>query len=106
MTFADVNLLARQVSFLSGASRNSGLQRSNAACWDRGEDRMNEERNSLAARVAALEARVADLADYLHSALEYLSSDPQSSLTKSRVILEKLLLALYRAILRRDPVRP
>ena len=39
---------------------------------------MNEEHDSLAARVAALKARVADLAVYLHSALEYLSSDPQS----------------------------
>src|SRR5438874_1187613 len=67
---------------------------------------MNQEHKALAERIAALEARVSDLAIYLHSALEYLTSDPQSSLTKSRVILEKVLLALYRTSLKKEPSRP
>ena len=67
---------------------------------------MSNEQNALADRVAALEARVAGLASYLQSALEYLSSDPASSLTKSRVILEKVLLALYRGAMKKEPSRP
>lgn len=67
---------------------------------------MNHEHTALADRVAALEARVAEFASYLRSALEYLSSDPQSSLTKSRVVLEKVLLALYRSAIKKEPPRP
>ena len=67
---------------------------------------MSNEQNALADRVAALEARVAGLASYLQSALEYLSSDPASSLTKSRVILEKVLLAIYRGAMKKEPSRP
>jgi hypothetical protein len=55
---------------------------------------MSDEHKVLADRIAALEARVAELGTFLHSAVAYLSSDPASSLTKSRVILEKVLLAL------------
>ena len=54
---------------------------------------MSDEHKVLADRIAALEARVAELGTFLHSALGYLSSDPASSLTKSRVILEKVLMA-------------
>lgn len=60
----------------------------------------------LVERIAALEARISELGGYLRSALEYLSSDPQSSLTKSRISLEKLLLALYRNLMKREPSRP
>jgi len=69
---------------------------------------MSSEHKALADRVAALEARMAEaeLASYLQAALEYLSSDPLSSLTKSRVILEKLLLALYRDTMKKEPPRP
>lgn len=67
---------------------------------------MNLDHKALADRITALETRVADLASYLQSALDYLSSDPQSSLTKSRVILEKLLLQLYRGTMTREPARP
>jgi Domain of unknown function (DUF4145) len=67
---------------------------------------MNHEQKALAARIAALEARVAELGSFLHSAVAYLSSDPASSLTKSRVILEKVLLALYRGAMKKEPPRP
>jgi hypothetical protein len=67
---------------------------------------MSDELKALAHRIAALEARVAELRTYLHSAVAYLSSDPASSLTKSRVILEKVLLALYRSTMKKEPSRP
>ncbi len=65
---------------------------------------MTNEYDILTDRVTVLEQKVADLAGYLHSALEYVSSDPQSSLTKSRIILEKLLLNIYRHAMKRDPL--
>jgi hypothetical protein len=67
---------------------------------------MSNEHEVLSGRIAALEARVAELGAFLHSALAYLSSDPASSLTKSRVILEKVLLALYRGAMKKEPSRP
>jgi hypothetical protein len=67
---------------------------------------MSDEHKVLAGRIAALEARVAELGTFLHSALGYLSSDPASSLTKSRVILEKVLLALYRGAIKKELSRP
>src|SRR5438874_1916748 len=67
---------------------------------------MSDEHQALAARIAALEARVAELGTILRSAIAYLSSDPASSLTKSRVILEKVLLALYRGAMKKEPSRP
>lgn len=67
---------------------------------------MSQEHDILSSRVAALEAKVAELGAYLQSALQYLSSDPQSSLTKSRVILERLLIRLYRQTMHREPRRP
>jgi Domain of unknown function (DUF4145) len=67
---------------------------------------MIDEQKALADRIAALEARVAELGSFLHSAVGYLSSDPASSLTKSRVVLENVLLALYRKVMKREPPRP
>src|SRR5205823_4667243 len=67
---------------------------------------MTDEHKALAGRIAPLEARVADLRSFLRSAVGYLSSDPASSLTKSRVILEKVLLALYRGAMKKEPPRP
>ena len=72
----------------------------------RGEERMTHEQKALAERIAALEARVAELGSFLHSAIGYLSSDPASSLTKSRIILERVLLALYRKTMKKAPPRP
>lgn len=67
---------------------------------------MTDEQKTLADRIAALEARVAELGSFLRSAVGYLSSDPASSLTKSRVILEKVLLAIYLAAMKKEPPRP
>src|SRR6266540_2208304 len=67
---------------------------------------MTDEKKAFAERIAALEGRVAELSSFLHSAVAYLSSDPASSLTKSRVILEKVLLALYRTVMKKEPSRP
>jgi|GEM_PF-880397 len=61
---------------------------------------------NLESRVAALETQVVELAEFLRSALSYISSDPQSSLTKSRIVLERILIGLYRHLLQRDPPRP
>jgi hypothetical protein len=63
----------------------------------------NQEHLELAERVAAVQSRVTDLAPYLHSALDYVASDPQSSLMKSRIALEKLLLMLYGKTMRKRP---
>src|ERR1700730_18210053 len=71
-----------------------------------GNDRVTDEQQALADRIAALEARVAELGTFLRAAVGYLSSDPASSLTKSRVILEKVLLALYRGTMKKEPSRP
>jgi Domain of unknown function (DUF4145) len=67
---------------------------------------MNSNHKALADRITAVEARVAEIASYLRSALQYLSTDPQSSLTKSRVVLEKVLLSLYRTSMKKEPSRP
>jgi Domain of unknown function (DUF4145) len=67
---------------------------------------MSDEHKVLSDRIAALEARVAELGVFLHSALAYLSSDPASSLTKSRVTLEKVLIVLYRGAMKKEPSRP
>jgi len=66
---------------------------------------MSNEYKALADRIAALEARVTELGTFLNSAFAYLSSDPASSLTKSRVIMEKVLLALYRGAREAGQVR-
>lgn len=67
---------------------------------------MSDELKALTERIAALDARVAELSSFLHSAIAYLVSDPASSLTKSRVILEQVLLALYRGAMHKEPSRP
>jgi hypothetical protein len=67
---------------------------------------MSDEHKVLADRIAALEARVTELGTFLHSAVAYLSSDPASSLTKSRVVLERILLTLYRGVMKKEPPRP
>jgi Domain of unknown function (DUF4145) len=96
------------VSALSAGSKYAGssvddgrISASNQGNWG-----MSDEHKVLADRIAALEARVAEFGTFLHSAVAYLSSDPASSLTKSRVILEKVLLALYRGAMKKEPSRP
>ncbi len=60
----------------------------------------------LRERMASLELRVQQQGDVLVAALEYCGSDPHSSLTKSRVVLEKLMLVHYQRVLGRPPRRP
>jgi hypothetical protein len=48
------------------------------------------------ARIAALEARLEELAAYVRPAYDCRESDPHTSLTKARTTLERLLRALYR----------
>ena len=48
-------------------------------------------------RVASLEEKLDRLSDQLALALQYVRPDPGSSLTKSRLVLEKCVLAAYRA---------
>lgn len=56
---------------------------------------MNSEHTQLSKQIEILEKKVESLADYLKSALSYLDSDPQSSLTKCRIVLEKMLNSIY-----------
>jgi Domain of unknown function (DUF4145) len=58
---------------------------------------------SLEGRVRSLERRLSALAEELRLALQYIPSDPGSSLTKSRVVLEKLLLRVYASEMAREP---
>lgn len=76
---------------------------------------MSQKQRNLVERVATLKprlpqlglgSRLPELSTYLNSALEYLSSDPQSSLTKMRIVLEKMLLAHYRSKMEKEPPRP
>jgi Domain of unknown function (DUF4145) len=60
----------------------------------------------LREKIETLEKRVDDLSDYLKSALAYMSSDPQSSLTKCRIVLEEVLKSLYVYEMQREPSRP
>lgn len=100
--------LSRMTARLTPADHRSTIPISSAygGVGRNGNGCMTDEHKALADRVAALEARVAELGTFLHSAVAYLSSDPASSLTKSRVILEKLLLDLYRGAMKKDPPRP
>lgn len=49
----------------------------------------------LSKQIQTLVKKIDNLADYLQSALSYLDSDPQSSLTKCRIVLEKILNRIY-----------
>lgn len=57
-------------------------------------------------RIDVLEPHIAYLGGYLREALLYLSRDPQSSLTKSRIVLEKILFQILNDLLGRSPKRP
>lgn len=47
-----------------------------------------------------------ELSQNLHNAIDYIDTDPASSLTKSRVILEDLLKRLYIHLLKASPPKP
>ena len=64
---------------------------------------MNSEHTQLSEQIKTLEKKVESLAEYLKSALTYLDSDPQSSLTKCRIVLEKMLNSIYSHEMGKEP---
>jgi hypothetical protein len=62
--------------------------------------------NTLEERVEQLAGRVGEWAEHLRLACQHLRSDPGSSLTKSRIVAEKLLLEVYRKEMGCDPKKP
>lgn len=61
---------------------------------------------SLENRVSKLERAMTAFAGELRLAFRYIQSDAASSLTKSRIVMEKLLVALYTAEMGRAPRKP
>ncbi len=61
---------------------------------------------TLKIRVERLGQAMKDYADELRLAQRYMASDPASSVTKSRVILESLLLQVYSVEMGREPKKP
>jgi len=64
---------------------------------------MNSEHKQLSEQIKTLEKKIGSLAEYLKSALTYLDSDPQSSLTKCRIVLEKMLTSIYQHEMGKKP---
>src|SRR5262249_11884098 len=62
--------------------------------------------NNLASRIAELEKHFADFSTGLRFAYQYLETDSASSLTKSRMVMEKLLVAVFSAEMGRPPKKP
>src|SRR5262249_43153145 len=62
--------------------------------------------DDLERRVIKLGNAFSEFSAELRFALGYIRTDAASSLTKSRVILERLSLRIYRAEMGRDPRRP
>src|SRR5260370_39229064 len=57
-------------------------------------------------RVASLEKTLSDFSQELRLALGYINGDAKSSLTKSRMVLEKLLIQVYAAKMGQEPRKP
>jgi hypothetical protein len=66
---------------------------------------MKHDRQQIVDRIREIQPRVSDLAGHLQAAVDYLDDDPQSSLTKSRIVLEKMLQGLYRRTMGKEPAR-
>jgi hypothetical protein len=64
---------------------------------------MMDEIKPLSNRISRVEIYLAELSGYLHASLDYVSSDPQSSLTKCRIVLEKVLRFIYAQEMLRQP---
>jgi tetratricopeptide (TPR) repeat protein len=59
--------------------------------------------NKLERKINVLEDAVKTYYDQLKLALEYVTKDPQSSLTKSRIVLEKILNKIYEIEMKKEP---
>jgi hypothetical protein len=62
--------------------------------------------DDLEVRVLTLEKRLLSFSEDLRFALGYISSDARSSLAKSRVVLEQLLVQIYKLETSKEPRRP
>jgi CheY-like chemotaxis protein/HPt (histidine-containing phosphotransfer) domain-containing protein len=62
--------------------------------------------NSLESRVRKLEKAISAFAQELHLALQYIQSDAASSLTKSRIVMERLLVQIYMSEMGHTPRKP
>jgi hypothetical protein len=60
----------------------------------------------LEGSVSKLERQFPTFAQELRLALRYIRTDAASSLTKSRIVLEKLLLSVYTAVMGQEPRKP
>src|SRR5579862_4705371 len=62
--------------------------------------------SDLEARIQRVEQGVPMFAQSLRAALGYIDSDPGSSLTKSRIVMEKLLIEVFTTEMGKDPRKP
>ncbi len=63
-------------------------------------------KDDLARRVGKLENAVSAFSSDLRLALDYIQRDAGSSLTKSRMVMEKLLVSIFAAEMGHEPKRP
>lgn len=66
---------------------------------------MDTEIDVLSKRIMGIGQNTQENFSYLEKALVYIHSDPQSALTKSRIVLEKLLQDLFQMIMKKHPER-
>ena len=64
---------------------------------------MEAQLRDLEQRLQALEEDLHLLSEHLNYALAYIAKDPSSSLTKSRIVLEKLVYDMYHCEMGRSP---
>src|SRR5262245_60203545 len=62
--------------------------------------------NDLESRIGKLEKHFSDFSRALRFAYQYLETDSASSVTKSRMVTEKLLIAVYAAEMGLEPKKP